>query len=383
MAVAISDYYAKLHTRYRNPKIKVELLHREDESVYKSITSDLINTSGSLRISNVNGLRRYLDLTMNNTSGEYLPDIDGFWLGSKIKLWLGEEINGEDFWLPQGVFVLNNPDAESYISSKMLRIKAVDKFGMLDGTVGGELNSAYIVPVDSNIYSVLRELLNGTSTVDMPTDIKLPVLDQLYSGEVTPYTLRKEVGDVLANVILELQGMLSSNVFYNVNGEMVFERDHNDSTKGSLWDFATDEHNYLGATRTYRFDEVYNAVRVIGDNIDGDLALFEAKNENLASPTSIPNLGYQRTLIIEDPIINTDALAEARAYYELKRVTALYSDVSINTVPMYHLDADHVITVTDPAIGLNRTRLLIKEITIPLSTQGQMNISACVSEELV
>jgi hypothetical protein len=379
----ISDYYAKLRTRYRKPKIKVELLHREDESVYQSITSDLINASGSLRISNVNGLRRYLDLTLKNTGGDYLPDIDGLWLGGKIKLWLGEEINGEDYWIPQGVFVLNNPDAESYIGSKVLRIKAIDKFGMLDGTVGGELNSTYIVPVSSNIYTVLRELLNGTSTNDLPTDIRSPVLDQIYASEVTPYTLRKEVEDVLGNVIIELQGMLSANVFYNVNGEMVFERDSDDSTKGSLWDFSTEEFNYLGATRTYKFNEVYNAVRVIGDNVDGDIALYEAQNINLVSPTSIQNLGYQRTFIINDPIINTDALAEDRANYELKRKTALYSDISLTVIPMYHLDVDNVITLTDASLGLNRDRFLINDITIPLTIGGQMTIQASKTEELV
>jgi hypothetical protein len=88
-------------------------------------------------------------------------------------------------------------------------------------------------------------------------------------------------------------------------------------------------------------------------------------------------------MIIEDSVINTDALAEDRANYELKRVTALYSDVNITCVPMYHLDVDHVITLTDAALGFNRARLLIKELTIPLSTHGQMTISACVTEELI
>jgi len=379
----ISDYYAKLRTRYRKPKIKIELLHREDESIYRSITTDLINSSGALTISNQNGLRRHLDLSLVNLDGEYLPDIDGLWVGGKIKLWLGEEIDGEDLWFPQGVFVLTNPDAESYRSSRILRLKAVDKFGLLDGTVGGETNSTYIVPVGSNVYTVLRELLNGTSTSDLPVDIKTPILDQQYAAEVTPYTLRKEVGDVLGNVLLELQGMLSANVFYNVNGEIVFERDSSDDIKGSLWDFSTDEFNYLGATRTYKFDEVYNAVRVIGDNIDGNLALYEAQNTNLASPTSIQNLGFQRTWVIEDPVINTDTLAEDRANYELKRVTALYSDISLSSIPMYHLDVDHVITLTDSGLGLNRDRFLINEITIPLSTGGQMTISASKTEELI
>ena len=379
----ISDYYAKLRTRYRKPKIKIELLHREDESIYRSITTDLINSSGALTISNQNGLRRHLDLSLVNLDGEYLPDIDGLWVGGKIKLWLGEEIDGEDLWFPQGVFVLTNPDAESYRSSRILRLKAVDKFGLLDGTVGGETNSTYIVPVGSNVYTVLRELLNGTSTSDLPVDIKTPILDQQYAAEVTPYTLRKEVGDVLGNVLLELQGMLSANVFYNVNGEIVFERDSSDDIKGSLWDFSTDEFNYLGATRTYKFDEVYNAVRVIGDNIDGNLALYEAQNTNLASPTSIQNLGFQRTWVIEDPVINTDTLAEDRANYELKRVTALYSDISLSAIPMYHLDVDHVITLTDSGLGLNRDRFLINEITIPLSTGGQMTISASKTEELI
>lgn len=378
----IQDYYKILNTQSRIPKVRVELLHREDESVYKSITSDLVNTSGSLTIHNTNGTRRHLDLTIQNIDGENLPDIDGFWLGSKIKLWLGEEINGEDFWLPQGVFVLKNPEAESRTNSKTLHISAIDKFGVLDGQVGGEINSTYIVPVGSNIYTVLRELLNGTSTVNLPTDIKIPVLDQHYASEVTPYTIRKEIGDLIGNVFLELQGMLSANVFYNVNGEMVFEQDSNDDTKGSLWDFGTEEFNYLGATRTYRFDEVYNAVLVIGDNIDGNLAFFEARNENPASPTSIQNVGYQRTFVIEDSVINTDALAEDRANYELKRMTALYSDISLSCVPMYHLDVDNVITLTDPSLGLNRDRFLINEIVLPFTQDGQMTIQASKTSEL-
>ena len=113
------------------------------------------------------------------------------------------------------------------------------------------------------------------------------------------------------------------------------------------------------------------------DNIDG--AIFDSlvENNDLQSPTSIPNVGFKRVKTIKDSNIYSTALAEVRAEYELKRATNVLNEISIKSIPMYHLDVDNVITLTDAKHNLDRYRFLINGISLPLGTSGDLTIN-CV-----
>jgi hypothetical protein len=368
MSITFDDYIDHLEsTDVFIQKVKIELL-RQDESVESEIVTELSNGSGSLSVQRQNGLRRSLNFEIINIDNEYLPDINKLWWRSKFKLWLGVDINGEDYYLPQGVFYMENPSVNSNFSNRNIQIKAVDKFSVLDGTLGGELDTNYTIAVGTNIYDAIQDIL------DIVGDTKKPVLDSYYSSQTTPYTIEKEIGGNIGDIIIELAGMVSANVYYDVEGRLNFLRDIDDAYKSSQWNYTTETFIYLGATREYKFNELYNAVMVVGDNVNGEIYDYTATDENLLSKTSVPNVGFKRTKIIQDQNIYSNALAEERANYELKRVIALQSAISITSIPIYHLDTDEVITLTDYYLGLSEDRFLINGFTINLKTGSQMTL---------
>lgn len=381
MSLTIQDYLTELNSNIRKPIVKIELLRSVDETPYAEITGDLINSSGSLNINNANGVRRSLDLSLVNVSGDYIPSPDTIWLRQKIKLYIGLEINGEQYFKEQGVFVLDNPNGISNFSEKRIDIRGIDKFALLDGTLGGETDANYVIPVGTNVLSAIKLLLQPSTAKqkEVVYDPILPILDVAFASYTTPYTIEKTAGDPIGDIIKILAEMVSANVYYNENGQLVFEQDYKDSIKSSQYDFSTEEFNYMGSSIEYGFNKVYNACLTIGDNVNGSTFSYLTENNNLQSPTSIPNVGFRRILVINDTNIYSTALAQARSEYELKRATNLLNQISINTIPVYHLDVDKVITLTDISLDLDKYRFLINSITLPLNTNGQMTINCARS----
>jgi hypothetical protein len=179
--------------------------------------------------------------------------------------------------------------------------------------------------------------------------------------------------------------MLSAYVYYDVEGRLNFVPGNVlDNTKPSNWDFTTDEVNYGGSTYAQEFAKVYNACLVIGDNINGATVEYKTKNENLLSNTSIPNLGFERTKVITDNLLNTVSLAEQRSSYELRQIMRVLSSVNLTAIPMYHLEPDGVITLTDiKNLNLSKERFIINGFSIPLKIGSTMTIDAAKTAELL
>jgi hypothetical protein len=325
--ITFQDYIRVIQTGNIIKRCKIEWLYNEDEMPSNSFVADLI--SGSLTITRQNGIRRSVNITLRNIDGKYVPnEYSDVWINHKFKLWLGISINGEDFFLPQGVFVISDPELTSNCSESTISISAQDKFCLLDGTLGGSLESIYQIPVNTNIYQAIKSILV------LAGDKISPILQSDFINEITPYTIRKEFGDgTYGNVLLDLAGMLSANIYYNVNGQLVFEKDINDSIKGSEWDFTTDTFHYLGATNKYLYSKVYNTVIVIGASINGNIATGKASNTNLQSDTRIQLIG-EKVKPIEDSNIPTDDLAQQRSEYELKRAISVQKSIDIKFYPL-------------------------------------------------
>ena len=332
--LTINDYLNNLENPIRTQILKIEFLRDEDESPFYTITQNF-NTSdmikgGSISIQNGNGKRSVISLTLSNINGKFLPDIDGFlWIQRKIKLYLGEIINNEEIYFPKGIYVMENPSVKSDPSSTNVSLSCNDKFSLLDGTNGGELDYIWQIPSGTNLRTALQTLLNDAG------EIKPLIFDSFYNSVTVPYTIIKEEGSTYGDIILELAEFLGANVYYNEEGFPVFERDYSDKIKGSLYDFEDTIHKgitYVNANVTYEFNNVYNAVLVIGDNVNGNLARYVVENTDLTSPTAISNIP-RRTMVIYDDLISTDVLAEQRGLYELKRVT----NVLINEIGRAHV----------------------------------------------
>lgn len=356
------DYLNELTKTNRHPIMKIEIL-RQDETPLSDITMDL-KLEGGLNVSNENGSRRSLSLALDNIMKQYLPDINSnFWIGTKVKLYLGLLINDEEYLIPSGVFVMDDP---SVSSNGTTQLNMIDKFSLMNGEIGGILDSILIINAGTTVYNALKTMM---TLVNDPNDI---IIDSTVALETLPYQIIKEEGGTIGDIVLEIADAFSCRVYYDANGFLVFEKDSNDATKGATWNFTVGENevNYQGGNLTWRFSDVINSVLVIGDNINGAIARGVAKNNDLLSNTSIPNIGIEKLLVVNDDIIYNNTLAEERAKYELKLATVALTETSISSIPIYHLDVDKVVKVTDDYLGLDGKRLLINSYSIPFNNSS-------------
>lgn len=378
MALSFNDYLSLVESGYYRQKIKIEVLRLEDLTVVNEIQSDLAQ-NGSINIQRKNGQRRTASFTLINSTitlnGKYVPNIDNEILPPRqpFKIYLGlADSLGEVYWIPQGVFVLQDPTLNSIFSESTVDINVCDLFGMYDGTVGGELVNTHIVPLGSNIFDVLKSLLamNGYYIS--------PLFQTSLLTEITPYTITKEAGATIGDIIIELSYLLSCNVFFNTEGQLEFYRDVDDNIKPSIYDFTTDKVQYMGANQTFNYSKLYNACLVIGSNINGTTYSYEAVNTNLQSSTSVNNLGFKRTYRHEDENIDSVAKCQLLAEFLLKRLISVQSEISITSIPIHYFDVDNIVTLTDiNNLNLDMKRLLITSLTIPLKIGDVMSIG-CV-----
>jgi len=386
MAVTFNDYLNVVrNTNKRIPKVKVEFLRYEDETVREVVTGYLTNSNGVLNVVNKNGTRRTASFELVNKDNKFSPNTESFELRQKIRISSGLEINGEDYLFGQGIFIIKDPNSTSNYSDKRMSISCVDKFSLADGTLGGEVEGIYIIPAGTSIPTAIRSILQPSTDVQKEVffDPIEPLIDTIFDSEVTPYTIELAEGDKISSILLQLADMMSANIYYDVEGRLIFEQDVSDRIKPSLHDFEDGDFNYMGDTQSFLNSMVYNAVLVIGANINGDIAKSYIENNDLQSETSIPNVGWKRVKYVSDPNISTDLLASYRSKYELKKVTKLQSEHSIETVPMYHLTEDGIVTLTESHFGLTKQRNIINSYSLPLATNGNMSISFARSTELL
>lgn len=366
-------YYDQLKSGIQQPIVKIEVL-RNDESVINVISGDILNGSGNLTITRQNGIRRSVEFTLMNITGNYIPQMDSsIWIRQKVKIYFGLKINNIDYWISQGIFILDNPIVISETAVSTVNIKALDKFSLFDGTLGGEIVSNLVYPAGTKVFDIIRNVLSLADDIPNHYIIDFDVADQTIS-----YPIEKTCGDRLGDILIELANMLSKEVFYDIDGNLVFQRPVDPQACSSIWDFGTTEHNYLGSSQEYKFSEVFNAVLVIGDNSSGQIYCYEAVNNDIKSNISVNVLGFKRTKVITDTNINSLALARNRAIHELNLISMLQSSIKISIVPMYHLDVGTVITLTDPSIKLNHQRFLINGISIPLIIGDKMSLDGTI-----
>lgn len=369
------DYIISLKSGIVKPRIKIEWL-RSDETVESIFTDDVLD--GSLTITRNSGIRRSISFTVKNSS-DLLPNIWGVWINRKVKIYLGVNCaDGNDYFIPQGVFVMSNPSYTSDPTGSRVTFNANDKFALLNGESGGLLTDIYLISSGTSVT-------NGVKTILTAFNDKVPPV--IYPNSITyPYEIRKGYGNNIGDILKDTAYFMSYNVFYDVNGALNLIPDTDDELKASLWDFnfQDDKYCYLGSTMESDFANVRNVVKVIGTNLSNSTSIVgTAKNTDLTSTSNIYAIGEIPYEPVENSYINTQLQADNLANFILKRVKILNQSISIKSIPMYHLDVDSVITITDNNIGANLSRYLITSITIPLNpVGGEMTVNCVQTDEV-
>ena len=395
-----SEYLYTLKTNYR-PAIKIEWMNN-DGSSYGEITNSYVDMSGTVSVSMENGTRRTADIELDNSSGEFSVNVYNLWYGKMVKLWMGVYLSdGSPYYFPQGVFYVNSVEESNTPLQRTVSLHLIDKWCFLDGTMWGNLDGIYIVPIGSNIYDALTKLLktsrftgeNVDEAGEPQTNAVDPIMPNLSSyyltktykdGETTynaidtPYEIRMEYGKTYADILLEFATILGAYIYYDVDGRLTIEPTQDDivdSSKPILWTFTPNEQEFLSEDSSHDFGTFYNDIIVIGYTTNGKQAKGRAQNKNTASPTAIQIVGIKTYPPYEDAAYYTDEQCNELAEYYLKRQTIKQRSVQISSAPMFHLRENRLIECVRP-YTMEKEALLISGYDLPIGTTGTMSITA-------
>ena len=161
MAVTMIDYLNHLKTATTfQPIAKIELLDRNENIISNGVfTGRILN--GSLNVQRQNGVRRTSSLSLLNYDKSLNPSPDIFWINQKYNLYLGYKINGEDFFIKQGLFVNGNPTLRKDEGNNLiLDISGQDKWALLNADLGGRLLASTNILVGSDVNTAIQSVLD-------------------------------------------------------------------------------------------------------------------------------------------------------------------------------------------------------------------------------
>lgn len=353
---------------------------------------------GDITVNLQNGSRRQVNITLANLDGAYDYALNKIWFGQQIRLSEGLILpDGTDFYIPQGVFLVENPEEAFEPGLRQASYQLTDKWAAVDGTLGGNLEGAYGVNAGTNIFAAIDSLLrlnrfDMSGTAGAPIDAIAPLFTSYYNDKMQTLTdgssvslitaphdyLSSETGNI-GEVILGLAEMLAAWVGYNPTGRLVVDPSQDDildTSKPVLWDFSMGK-QLLGIQYAPKPAEVYNDVIVVGaTNSESITARGRAQNQDISSDTCISRIGLKtKRLPMKD--YYSDEMCQAYAEWQLKRYAVLGKTVTLTTTQMFHIVENQIITIRrEDKPGAPVERHLVQGFTRPIGQTGTMTINA-------
>lgn len=371
-----------------------------DNSASNPLSSTFIS-DGTIQCNLQNGKRRFATVTLSNVDGKFDYNVNNMWFGTEVAIDEGLILpDGTDYYVQQGVFVLESPVETIRPREKTVTFHLVDKWANLDGTLFGKLEGSYEVPSGTNIYTPIQALLSQDRGNGLPVDNQSPVFTDYYNGmtQTLPdgttvnmtdasYDLRIE-GDngSIADVVLGLAGMVNAWVGYDQTGALRIDPSQDDildTDKPVLWQFSLGETTFLGADYTVKNTEVYNDYIVVGEQLDDySQPGGRATNTDPNSDTNVNSIG-RKTIRESASGFSTATQCKDLAVWKLKRATILQRAVSISCKQIFHIYENALCTIvrTDKP-GNPVERHLIQGFSRPLAGNKEMTISAVSVNDL-
>lgn len=359
-------------------------------------------SSGELRCNLQNGQRRTASVTLSNVGQQFDYSINSLWFGQEVALDEGMILpNGEEIYFQEGIFLLETPQDELRPEERTITYNLVDKWANLDGTLFGNLESTYEVPLGTNVFQPITALLSEDKGNGIPVDRVSPVYTDYYNGKTqqlpdgttvsvtdSPYTLRIDSDSgTIADVVLGLTGMLNAWVGYDNTGALRVDPSQDDlldTAKPVAWQFRFEDFSFLGATYTIKNTEVYNDYIVVGEQLDDYTQPHgRATNTNQQSDTNVQTVG-RKTIRESRAGFATNQQCQDLADWMLKRSSILQKSISISCSQILHINENELVEIirTDKP-GSPVERHLIMGFSRPLNGTEQMTIDAVSVNDLI
>lgn len=368
----------------------------------KNQRSGAFIADGSIATNLQNGKRRTATVVLSNLDGSFDYNVNTVWFGTEIAIDEGLILpDGEEYYIQQGVFLIENPTESIRPGDRVATYNLVDKWANLDGTLFGNLESTYEVPSGTNIFQSINAILALDKGNGQPVDRVTPIYTEYYNSKSqalpdgstaaianAPYTLRVDSDNgTYADVILGLAGMVNAWIGYDQTGALRIDPSQDDildTNKPVLWQFSMDRVTFLGADYTAKNTEVYNDYIVIGELLDDNSQpAGRATNLDPRSDTNVQTIG-RKTFRMSAPGFATDQQCQDLAVWKLKRSSALQKAITISCSQIFHIEENSLVSIvrTDKP-GSPVERHLIMGFTRPLVATGEMQINAVSVQDFV
>lgn len=368
----------------------------------KNRRSGAFIADGSIATNLQNGKRRTATVTLSNLDGSFDYNVNTVWFGTEIAIDEGLILpDGEEYYIQQGVFLIENPTESVRPGDRVATYNLVDKWANLDGTLFGNLESTHEVPSGTNIFQPINAILALDKGNGQPVDRVTPIYTEYYNSKSqalpdgstaaitnAPYTLRVDSDNgTYADVILGLAGMVNAWVGYDQTGALRIDPSQDDildANKPVLWQFSMNRVTFLGADYTVKNTDVYNDYIVIGELLDDNSQpAGRATNLDPRSDTNVQTIG-RKTFRMSAPGFATDQQCQDLAVWKLKRSSALQKAITISCSQIFHIEENSLVSIvrTDKP-GSPVERHLVMGFTRPLVATGEMQINAVSVQDFV
>lgn len=370
--------------------------------------SSALVQQGTLSVSFQNGARRKASITLSDIDNAFEYNVNNIWFGQKIRLSMGLVLpDGTDFYLPQMVGLIKNPQSVLSENQKTVTFPLVDKWANLDGSLFGKLTDTYTAKQSTAEYAVYMAIANLLKTsiydhkltedINAMIDNVAPIFTNYYDGKYysvlygdgsqtrtasmteIPFDISENGGSNFAQLLLQFNDVLAGIIGYDQTGALRLEpsqTDINDIEKPVLWQFTQRNSTLSQISETIKNDEVYNDVIIVGGgNTDGGI-WGRASNDDPNSDTSISAIGLKTYRETKANYFNTKQCTALAEYY-LKRKTILQKSVNITSSQMFHLVENQLVSVQRTDKPHNPTeKHLINSFSLPIGETGAMTINA-------
>lgn len=374
----IQQYENAMSLTSRRPVYKIEFLRPEDETPYLNVTGDVICDSGSVTVEKQDGVRRTSSFELSNIGNKYNEFVEHITIGSKYRVLLGEEINGNIIYFRKGTYLCDDPSLHGTNNDRKVSISGTDKWSVLNGQHGGILEGTYTVEKGSKLGDFVRRTLR-LNIVNDPIE---PLIHQdLEDLEIT-YDITKGEGGSISDVFLDVALNLNCSMYYDEFGRFCVMPIDEANNKTVIRRFAPGDNVYIGASKTYNNEKIYNSVLVVGENAQNTETpvRYELINEDKDDPNSVPNVGIKKVYKVSDYTagIDTEEKAQWRAIYEMRNIKEKFYAATADFVDILYLDVDQLIELTDDEVASNKERYIITALTHKIGVD--MSTSATVSK---
>lgn len=360
----------------RNRQTTIQILD-DDNTIIDTITGRV--TDGSINYSATSLTRRTGTLKMI-VDQQYLPSNKSvIWFNKRVRVYQGivdlthyprEAVNFllGTFWIDESALSISE-------NSRSISITLSDKMNKWDGLgLENQLKIEHGTPMSEAMRGIM-ELIGETD------------FGYMYSSnekEVMPYDYKKEVGTDIMDIIEDFRDMYMDFICgYNVLGQFEYrkiEMQKKDESRQVKWDFDStivDRADLtLSFSEAYNLKDVKNRVVIVGSTSTktGYTPQGSVKVTDASNVFNVDAIGT-RTKVIKNSDLTNDLQCVSQARYEIWKSAHFQEKVTIETIPVYPLQPNDLITITNP-VTKKSYRYMIDTISTDLGVDGRMSIDA-------